>query len=60
MANVLGDTETAEEFWRRSKFFKNVWSDEHKFFCPRYINGTFDCPFININPFDKRYTEGSY
>lgn len=41
-------------------FYKNVWSDKDKFFCPRKLDGTFDCPkgIMKLNTFDNRYTEG--
>jgi predicted alpha-1,2-mannosidase len=58
LAQALGYEQEARIFANRSQFYKNVWDPKKQFFCPRSKNGTFDCPLVFADGWDKRYTEG--
>ena len=61
VAKFLNQSSKAEDYYNRSKWYKNVFSNESKFFCPKNIsNMKFHCPqgIELLNPFDNRYTEG--
>ena len=40
----VGDQTAADEALQRSQNFRNIWSPERQFFCPKYTNGTMYCP----------------
>jgi len=58
LAGSLGLKEDQELFLNRSKNFKKVWNQQHKFFCPKTSQGEWECPPMWTNVFDKRYVEG--
>lgn len=58
VAKRLGHTSDAQMFYDRSFNFRTQWNDTIQFMCPRYSNGTFNCPEHLLNPKDGRYVEG--
>jgi len=58
MAAALGHAEDAEEFRKRSGFFKNLWFDEEGFFRARNSDGSWYEPF-NPLVWQDPYTEGN-
>ena len=61
LAEYLGDTDNAERLLKRSENYKNVWSIEDAFMCPRSVNGSFQCPSQLASllpyPIETGYTE---
>ena len=58
MAKKLGIMDDYYTFNNRSFNFQNVWENNIQFMCPKYINGTYDCPEHLLYPGDSRYVEG--
>jgi len=60
VAQYLNLTAEAEDYKNRSQWYKMSFDHRSEFFCPRKMNGDFDCPsWIGaLNMFDKRYCEG--
>lgn len=60
MAELLNKTEEMNDFRNRSKFYKNLWNKDTKFFDPKYKNGTFVklSKQERINIFSNNYVEG--
>jgi putative alpha-1,2-mannosidase len=54
VAAYLKKSNIADDYYNRSLYFENVYDPQSRFFCPRYGNGTFNCPhgLGLINPFD--------
>lgn len=61
LANFVGNSSIMNEFYNYSQMYRNVWENSSQFFCPRYANGTFECPSLLElpYPFERRYTEGN-
>ena len=59
MAEFLGKTNDIQLFQNRSQNYRTQWSSDIGFMCPRYTNGTFNCPKSVVYPWDDRYTEGN-
>lgn len=57
-ANKLGKTNDSELFYSRSFNFKTQWNSDIQFMCPKYANGTWNCPEHLLYPGDDRYVEG--
>ena len=57
---VANLTDEAEEYYKRSLWFENVFDSQTKFFCARNSTGTLLCPtpIELLDPFDNRYVEG--
>ncbi|CAF0869864.1 unnamed protein product [Didymodactylos carnosus] len=59
--SAVGLKDEANEYYSRSKWYKNIWEPTKKFFCPK-LNTTnqFDCPseLGLLDVFDTRYVEG--
>jgi len=58
MSKLLGHTTDYNYFYNQSMFYKNLWNNSSKFFCPRTETGAWDCPLDYTYVFDNRYTEG--
>jgi predicted alpha-1,2-mannosidase len=44
MSEYTGDLPSAQAAMQRSKNYQHVWSPESALFCPKYENGTMQCP----------------
>jgi len=58
MAKALGKQDDYAFFWNRSTFYKNVWSHDDEYYCPRFANGTFMCPKNKFDFLDNHFVEG--
>lgn len=44
ISELVGDTASAEAALQRSKNYRNLWSPEKQYFCPKYKSGEQVCP----------------
>jgi predicted alpha-1,2-mannosidase len=58
MAQGLGRASEYAFFSNRSSFYKNVWSHDDSYYCPRFANGTFKCPANKFDFLDNHFVEG--
>ena len=62
LAQLLGNTSTAEIMLNRSQNYQNVWSNSNQLMCQRDSSGRFDCPLDpNLNTWlytNDGFTEG--
>jgi predicted alpha-1,2-mannosidase len=49
LSEIVGDESSAQQAMLRSKNYKNLWSSEKGFFCPRYASGEMSCPKSGIS-----------
>jgi putative alpha-1,2-mannosidase len=56
----LGLTDVAADYYNRSQFYRNIWSEKDKFFCAKKTTGELVCPvwLEHLYVWDKKYTEG--
>ena len=50
ISQFVNDTSSADAAFARSKNYQNVWSPDRLFFCPKYADGTMDCPDSPTGP----------
>jgi putative alpha-1,2-mannosidase len=50
ISEYTGDTASAQAAFKRSKNYANIWSPESALFCPKYANGTLECPATGKSP----------
>jgi putative alpha-1,2-mannosidase len=60
LATFVGDAPRAAAYSNRSLSYRNIYSDAQLSMCPRYANGTIQCPSdLSLpHPFNPWYTEG--
>lgn len=44
LSEIVGDETSAQQAMKRSKNYKNLWSADKGFFCPRFSSGEMSCP----------------
>lgn len=59
VSEFVNDAASAEAAYARSKNYKNVWSPEKQYFCPKYADGRMECPESPTGPKTwKEFREG--
>lgn len=59
LSTLVGDAESAEAAAKRSKNYKNIWSDADQYVCPRSAAGELNCFRTPISPESwTHFTEG--
>jgi putative alpha-1,2-mannosidase len=60
LSAFVGNTTAAEEAFARAQNYRNVWSAENDFTCPRSVNGELNCPKSGTSPEAwQHYIEGN-